>query len=64
MPSSLKLQLLALAMPAYAEAQDTTEGVPTSIGSGPSGTSTGASGSSPAQQGAQLAAATLRQIAS
>jgi hypothetical protein len=64
MPSSLKLQLLALAMPAYAAAQDTAEGVPTLIGSGPSGTSTGASGSSPAQQGARLAAETLGQMAS
>jgi hypothetical protein len=64
MSSSLKLQLLALVMPAYAEAQDTAEGVPTLIGSGPSGNSTGASGSSPAQQGARLAAATLKQIAS
>ena len=67
MPSSLKLQLLALAMPAYAQAQDTAESVPTLIGSGssgPSGTSTSASGSNPTQQGARLAAATLRQMAS
>jgi hypothetical protein len=48
--SSLKLQLLALAMPAYAQAQDTAESVPTSSGAGVSG--------------ARLAAATLRQIAS
>jgi hypothetical protein len=67
MSSSLKLQLLALAMPAYAQAQDTAQSVPTSIGAGisaPSATSTGASGSQPAQQGARLAAATLRQMAS
>jgi hypothetical protein len=67
LPSSLKLQLLALAMPAYVEAQDTAEGVPTLVNagiSGPSATSTSASGSSPAQQGARLAAATLRQMAS
>jgi hypothetical protein len=67
MPSSLKLQLLALAMPAYAQAQDTAASDPTLIGSGPSGpsgTSTSAFGSNPAQQGARLAAATLRQMAS
>jgi hypothetical protein len=67
MSSSLKLQLLALAMPAYAQAQDTAQSVPTSSGAGisaPSATSTGASGSQPAQQGARLAAATLRQLAS
>jgi hypothetical protein len=59
MPSSLKLQLLALAMPAYAQAQDTAESASTSIGSGPSGPSGNA-----AQQGVRLAAATLRQMAS
>jgi hypothetical protein len=67
MPSSLKLQLLALAMPSYTEAQDTAEGVPTLIGagsSGPLGASTSAVGSNSAQQGARLAAATLRQMAS
>jgi hypothetical protein len=67
MPSSLKLQLLALAMPAYAQAQDTAESVPASIGSGPSGpsgTPTSALRSSSAEQGAHLAAATLRQMAS
>jgi hypothetical protein len=64
MPSSLKLQLLALAMPSYTEAQDTAEGIPTLIGAGSSGTSTGAVGANSAQQGARLAAATLRQMAS
>ena len=66
MPSSLKLELLALAMPAYVEAQDTAQSVPTLIGSGPSGAS-GASasalGPNSAEQGARLAAATLRQMA-
>jgi hypothetical protein len=67
MPSSLKLQLLALAIPAYAGAQDTAASNPTWIGagvSGASGSSTGASGSNPTQQGARLAAASLRQMAS
>ena len=67
MPSSLKLQLLALAIPAYAQAQDTAATVPTWIGAGLSGapaTSTSASGSNPTQQGARLAAASLRQMAS
>jgi hypothetical protein len=67
MSSRLKLQLLALAMPAYAQAQDTAASGPTLIGSGPSGpsrTSTSALGSNPTQQGARLAAATLGQMAS
>jgi hypothetical protein len=67
MPSSLKLQLLALAMPAYTEAQDTADNVPTLVDpapSGPSGASTSAVGSNSAAQGAHLAAATLRQMAS
>ena len=67
MPSSLKLQLLALAIPAYAGAQDTAASDPTWIGtgaSGASGSSTGAAESNPAQQGARLAAASLRQMAS
>jgi hypothetical protein len=67
MSSRLKLQLLALAMPAYAQAQDTAASGPTLIGSGPSGpsrTSASALAHNPTQQGARLAAATLGQMAS